>query len=379
MTFYWQSDEPVTEVQLIYIRWLGSEGGSQPASQHPANNYYPTVAWKPGEIVVDFHTLPLPPLNKNLEVALQVALAPPFSDESELAWQTVTPIRFDGPISFDGPIRFNGPVPVSNPQPQRLMLGPVLVDGASFQDTIRPGDDLTIWLSGSATNQEELILALAPVNSSENQVELKDPIVKNIAIRPLDDNRFVLSSPLPAELPDGTYELVISHPSGSNKCGWLSPLSSVCSLGTISVRVGYLPAGAVNFDDKIAMLSVKVNPFQLQPGGVLDVELQWQTLSPMLQDYTIFLQVLDKADNIVGQVDSWPLQGTYPTSSWEPGEIVDDAFRIQLDSELSPGPYKLHLGWYLLEDLRRLPLLNEVGQATDDKLQVPGLFFQEDR
>ncbi len=99
----------------------------------------------------------------------------------------------------------------------------------------------------------------------------------------------------------------------------------------------------------------------------------------MIHDYTIFLQVLDKADNIVGQVDSWPLQGTYPTSSWEPGEMVDDAFQIQLDSELPPGPYKLHLGWYLLEDLRRLPLLNEAGQAADDKVEVPGLFFQEDR
>jgi hypothetical protein len=258
-------------------------------------------------------------------------------------------------------------------------LGPVLVDGVSFQNTIRSGDDLTIWLSGSSTNQEELMLALQPVNSGENQGEQKDPIVKNIAIKPLDDNRFILSSPLPTELPEGTYELAISHPSGSNKCGWLTPLSSVCSLGTISVRVGYLPAGAFNFDDKIAMLSVKVNPFQLQPGGFLDVELQWQALSPMIQDYTIFLQVLDKADNIVGQVDSWPLQGTYPTSSWEPGEMVDDAFQIQLDSELPPGPYKLHLGWYLLEDLRRLPLLNEAGQAADDKVEVPGLFFQEDR
>jgi hypothetical protein len=373
VTFYWQSDEPVTEVQHIYTRWLGAEGGSQPASQHPANNYYPTVAWKSGEIVADFHSLPLPPLNDKVEAALQVALAPPFTDESELAWQTVTPIRFDGPIHFDGP------VPVSNPQPQRLQLGPVLVDGAFFQNSIRPEDDLTIWLSGSAENQDELILILAPVDIRENQLELKDPIVKNIAIKPLDDNRFILSSPLPAEVPDGTYELIISHPSGSNKCGWLSLPSSDCSLGTISVSSGYLPAGAVNFDDKIAMLSVKVNPFQLQPGGVLDVELQWQGLSPMIHDYTIFLQVLDEVDNIVGQVDSWPLQGTYSTSSWESGQIVDDAFQIRLASELPPGPYKLHLGWYLLEDLRRLPLLNETGQAADDKFQVPGLFFQEDR
>ncbi|MBE2224292.1 MAG: hypothetical protein IAF02_22320, partial [Anaerolineae bacterium] len=91
------------------------------------------------------------------------------------------------------------------------------------------------------------------------------------------------------------------------------------------------------------------------------------------ENYTLFLQVLDANDRLVGQVDAWPLQGTLPTSQWQPGQTITDPYTIQLDSDLPPGDYRLLVGWYLLADLHRLPILNEVGQAQDDKLVVPGL------
>ena len=111
----------------------------------------------------------------------------------------------------------------------------------------------------------------------------------------------------------------------------------------------------------------------MQSGGRLSVELEWQALTAIDEDYTVFVQILNDQDQIVGQVDSWPLQGTYPTSQWSPGEIINDPIIVQLDSELISGPYKLYIGLYLLETLRRLPLVDDDGNAMDDKVIVPGL------
>ncbi|MGD8856367.1 MAG: hypothetical protein PVG33_08575, partial [Chloroflexota bacterium] len=108
-------------------------------------------------------------------------------------------------------------------------------------------------------------------------------------------------------------------------------------------------------------------------GGQLALTLTWQALARMSEDYTVFVQVLDQQDRIVGQVDAWPQQGTFPTSGWAPGEIVEDPYLVRLDPDLPPGQYKLYLGWYLLETLRRLPVLDQDGRAVDDKVVVPGL------
>jgi hypothetical protein len=134
-----------------------------------------------------------------------------------------------------------------------------------------------------------------------------------------------------------------------------------------------LPADAANFDDKVALLDINLPSRQLAPGGTLPVQLRWQGLTNMVENYTIFLQVLNEQDQIVGQVDAWPLQGTYPTSQWAIGEIIEDPYEIQLSADLPPGNYRLQVGLYLLSTLRRLPVLDAQGQPLDDKVNVSDL------
>jgi len=93
----------------------------------------------------------------------------------------------------------------------------------------------------------------------------------------------------------------------------------------------------------------------------------------MSADYTVFVQVLDPTDRIVGQVDAWPVQGTFPTSAWTPGEAVRDTYLVQLAADLPPGNYRLHVGLYLLATLERLSVLDTGGAAVDDKVEVGGL------
>ncbi|MEW5987359.1 MAG: hypothetical protein AB1791_12050, partial [Chloroflexota bacterium] len=157
------------------------------------------------------------------------------------------------------------------------------------------------------------------------------------------------------------------------RCGWLAPVTGGCLPAEAETNPIVLPSGATNFADKIALLNVEMPDPILRPGGQLAVNLTWQGLAPLSDNYTVFVQVLDAQDKIVGQVDAWPLQGTFPTSQWPVGQVVEDPYQVQLAADLPAGNYHLYVGWYLLATLERLPVLGEDGRPVDDKVIVAGL------
>jgi hypothetical protein len=177
--------------------------------------------------------------------------------------------------------------------------------------------------------------------------------------------------------PPGDYDLLVSYPDQKATCRWLALPADYCIAAPVALSSPTLPEEAFNFDNKIAMLSVDVPQQILLPGGELPLTLTWLALEPMEDNYTVFVQVVDENDRIVGQVDAWPVQGTYPTSQWTAGETVADPYRVQLAADLSPGQYRVYIGWYLLETLRRLPVVDDNGQAIDDKFIYSGLILPE--
>ena len=96
---------------------------------------------------------------------------------------------------------------------------------------------------------------------------------------------------------------------------------------------------------EIALLSA-----QRANGGVT---LRWQALRKPGGDYTAFVHVLDASGNLVAQQDGPPRQGSYPTSWWDAGEVVDDFHPLELAAQ--PGQ-QLEIGLYTLPDVRRLPV-----------------------
>lgn len=149
--------------------------------------------------------------------------------------------------------------------------------------------------------------------------------------------------------------------------------SAECKLADITIDGVPLPADATNFDDKIALLETTIPETGLIPGGLFDVTFTWQALAPLTEDYTVFVQILDENDNIVGQIDAWPVQGTLPTTTWQPGQIITDPYTVQLAPDLAPGNYRLVAGWYLLATAQRLPVIDSKGISVDDKITVPNL------
>jgi len=77
----------------------------------------------------------------------------------------------------------------------------------------------------------------------------------------------------------------------------------------------------------------------------LDFTLAWRSEDRPQKDYTVFAQLLDSDQNLVAGFDRPPLDGTYPTSTWLPGQTIIDPRTIPL-ANVSPGKYRLIVGLY---------------------------------
>jgi hypothetical protein len=103
-----------------------------------------------------------------------------------------------------------------------------------------------------------------------------------------------------------------------------------------------------------------------RPGQTLPLTLYWQGLTPIDEDYQIFVHLVDESGAQVAGFDKSPLDGWWPTSAWEPGQTFDDAYPLALPENLPPGRYELRAGLYRLSDFYRLPLTGPPEQVIDN-------------
>ena len=118
----------------------------------------------------------------------------------------------------------------------------------------------------------------------------------------------------------------------------------------------------VVFGDVIKLSGVDLAS-EVATGVRFDYALRWQSLEAIPTDYTVLVHLLDDAGELVAGDDDQPLQGLYPTSVWEPGEVVLDKRRWELD--VPPGEYTVEVGLYQLTTGERLTVSSPGAFATD--------------
>ena len=173
------------------------------------------------------------------------------------------------------------------------------------------------------------------------------------------------------------------HASGSSSAGqgtpgepfyprWLAPETTVLSLPSLAVS-GRPPAGpgTVNYGDRILLLEVTPGTEALSPGAPLELRVRWQCLRTMDVDYTLFVQLLAPDGVPRGQIDVWPRDGTHPTSAWREGEVIEDSYVVYAAEDAPLGEYEVAVGWYLLETMQRLSVLDAEGKAVADRFLLP--------
>jgi len=99
-------------------------------------------------------------------------------------------------------------------------------------------------------------------------------------------------------------------------------------------------------------------------GAALGVDLLWQALADVAEDYAITLQLLDHRGRLIAQDDEWPRRGFSPTTLWSPGQETNDRYTLRLPPDAPAGRHRLALGIYARRDLKRLLWRGE-GAAGD--------------
>lgn len=103
---------------------------------------------------------------------------------------------------------------------------------------------------------------------------------------------------------------------------------------------------AIPFGEAIRLRGVDVDATAARPGGSLRLTLYWQSLAAAREDYTVFAHLVGDAPQPVAQVDGPPAFGMFPTSRWQPGDLVRDPRELALPPDLPPGRYTVLVGLY---------------------------------
>jgi hypothetical protein len=143
------------------------------------------------------------------------------------------------------------------------------------------------------------------------------------------------------------------------------PANSVLSRETtvvLTVSSGSRLPLEANLADKVLLVSCDLTRVEFRPGETVQLTLHWQALGKMTDDYTVFVHLTRPDGQVVSQQDRQPLGGARPTTSWTPGEVVDDPYELAIPVGASPGTYWLKVGMYSQRTMERLPVV-EPGRA----------------
>ena len=127
-------------------------------------------------------------------------------------------------------------------------------------------------------------------------------------------------------------------------------------------------ATEANFSGQIKLLGYTLKTEEIQPGDSVQLALHWQGLSNMETSYTVFTHLVDENERIVGQKDTPPVSGLYPTTEWTPGEKIVDRYDITTGPEIPLGEYSIEIGLYELDSGERLPVLDAMGSPQDSRV-----------
>lgn len=77
------------------------------------------------------------------------------------------------------------------------------------------------------------------------------------------------------------------------------------------------------------------------PGGRVQLAVTWQAKAEVGEDYAVVIELIDEEGGVQERYEM-PLAYQYPTSDWQPGEVVETSYPLPLRS-LPPGSYRIRL------------------------------------
>ena len=140
----------------------------------------------------------------------------------------------------------------------------------------------------------------------------------------------------------------------------------------------YLPEEAIPnpvhivYGGKVELMGYELRERKAWPGQALHITLYWRALVPMEENYSVYIHLRTPEGALLGQRDSYPGLGNYPTSLWRPGEVVKDTYDVLIKPD-APAPVvaRIEVGLYTFADKALLPARDPQGR---DIVPVIGRF-----
>lgn len=358
LTLLWQAGEPVSGDYMVRLRLLDGAGqvSWQGNGARPVGGLYPTNGWPVDTAIYDYHELPLPLWLPGGEYVLQVGLFPRFSDtglpigHGPTSWLTLDSLEITPPPQ---------PLPPLANERRYALGGGAWLTGYSMAGETTAGAPFVLDLSWRDV-EDGWKIRLRWVDVWDREVKGATDHLAPRAQR----SRHISTAP---QSP-GHYALHVGMEGEAAYCTWLASPTSDCPLGTVGVVPE--PQGLASFGDLVLLLEAEAEQMDIRPGESVSVDLTWRALRAMDEDYTVFVQLIGPDGRLRGQVDTWPVQGTRPTSGWTLGEEVRDLYAVRLQTDAPPGRYQVQVGWYLLATMQRLQILDTEGRPIGDSFVV---------
>jgi len=320
------------------------------------DDYLTTRHWPPGTESTLYYLLPIPPDIPPGEYSLQVVAynaetgvpLSPAGGRADLSYPLANVDVGPGSnVAAPAKLAIMQPLDVQFPD------GLVLVGTNPIDSVQRSGNALwvNLWWKAieSPSKNIGLVLALATLDGEPIPLfETPQPLVAGFPTSAWELGQVYRANSrvlLPASLETNRYVLALRL----FDLDTLEPLAEQL-LFPISVEARHhvfeRPPLAnqlnIDFEDSVRLLGTNLS---VSAAGI-KLKTQWQALRPMTASYKIFVHFADTSGHIISQLDMPPQQGAAPTTSWVPGEIIEDELTLAIPTELPPGPYRLVIGLY---------------------------------
>jgi hypothetical protein len=329
-----------------------------------------------------------------------ITLLPPLSDEShaqlialaqsgdELTRGRMNYLNFMGyniVLPDDFAVSFDNRTHATSTPLAEFGAGAVTISDWRGAETIQgmAGETLTyhIQWNGRQLDQRYFTVLQLHTQEADNKASAADislsylypNMIWDEALSPFMAYHLVLSE----NLPFGAYRLVAGMYDGKTRANLSAtsplghPLNTLATIGW--VKVAHPPMSIPNdaqpinaiLGDKIGLQAIQITQNEAQLG----VNVYWQALvhRPNV-DATLFIQVFS-GDRRIGQTDTRPMNGQYPTLIWDADEIVMTEHQIPLDAPPDENSYLL-IGMYTFPTLERLPIMMDGVPQTENVVRI---------
>jgi len=229
--------------------------------------------------------------------------------------------------------------------------------------SVTGGDTLRLLIEWQATQDiRERYTVLAQLVDGQEHIWAEDDHEPLNGSRPTDSlkagnilrDEYVLT--LPRTMPPGTFRMTVglwNQRGGSSldaQDAQGTPLGIRPVITSVQVARNSTPFPlayqtverplTVDMGD-VTLLGLTSLPRQVAPGDQLEIGLYWFAKTKPSGDYAVTVQLLDPQDNVAVEQSSRPAAGAYPTTLWQPAEILLDWHDLIVPSSFASANYKL--------------------------------------